>query len=175
MTNQRGSTSVLVIIMMIVLLVFGLAILTTSLSNVRLADKKINWLKDYYLLEADAAQALAELDQLLDKRYLPDVTVATQVETFKDNLSKSYAYAPLEWLEDNDTAWLAKITVPMTTSDWARGLNLVIAIPKQQTGPGIAYTLKEHSQWQEDFEFDFLSGFDDPLEDEVDFFEPEDQ
>ncbi len=38
--SERGSTSILVVIFMIVLMIFGLSILTTSISNTRLAEKK---------------------------------------------------------------------------------------------------------------------------------------
>ncbi len=63
--NEKGASSVLVIIMMVVLLVFGLAVLTTSLSNVRLSDRKKAWLEDYYTLEADVETTIANYDGLL--------------------------------------------------------------------------------------------------------------
>lgn len=63
--DERGSSSILVIILMVVLLVFGLAVLTTSLSNLRLSEKKRNWLDDYYSVEAKAWYRIAVVDQLL--------------------------------------------------------------------------------------------------------------
>ena len=48
--------------LMIVLMVFGLAILTTTLSNRNLSEKKQEWLKNYYKLESKVALELAEID-----------------------------------------------------------------------------------------------------------------
>lgn len=63
--NEKGSSSILVIILMVVLMVFGLAVLTTSLSNMRLSQKKHAWLNDYYLTEAKAETSIATIDHLL--------------------------------------------------------------------------------------------------------------
>ena len=64
-SEEKGASSILVIIMMVVLLVFGLAILTTSLSNVRLGERKRSWLREYYSLEGTAQTAIADYDRLL--------------------------------------------------------------------------------------------------------------
>lgn len=63
--KEEGASAILVIIMMVVLMVFGLAVLTTSLSNVRLGQRKQAWLAEYYELEAVAAKQLASIDALL--------------------------------------------------------------------------------------------------------------
>ena len=63
--KENGASSILVIIMMVVLMVFGLAVLTTSLSNIRLGERKQAWLSEYYELEAVAAKELASIDALL--------------------------------------------------------------------------------------------------------------
>lgn len=60
--NKKGATSVLIILLMVVLMVFGLTILTTTLSNKNLSEKKQVWLNDYYQLESDVALSLAEID-----------------------------------------------------------------------------------------------------------------
>lgn len=63
--DTRGASSILVIIMMVVLLVFGLAVLTTSLSNVRLGERKRAWLTEYYALEGASVTEVANIDGLL--------------------------------------------------------------------------------------------------------------
>lgn len=60
--NKQGATSVLIILLMVVLMVFGLTILTTTLSNKSLSEKKQEWLNDFYQLESDVALNLAEID-----------------------------------------------------------------------------------------------------------------
>ncbi|HAS73252.1 MAG TPA: hypothetical protein DCS67_03815 [Clostridiales bacterium UBA8960] len=47
------------------MMVFGLAVLTTSLSNIRLAEKKQDWLHDYYNLEGLVEEKIGKLDQIL--------------------------------------------------------------------------------------------------------------
>lgn len=47
---------------MVVLMVFGLTILTTTLSNQTLSEKKQQWLVDYYELEGNVAEKLADVD-----------------------------------------------------------------------------------------------------------------
>lgn len=63
--NQTGATSIFVMIFMVVLIVFGLAALTTSLAGLKLADKNHTWSKEYYLLEAEAEKEIALIDALL--------------------------------------------------------------------------------------------------------------
>lgn len=63
--HEEGSSSILVILLMVVMMVFGLAVLTTSLSNMRLAEKKQDWLHDYYRLEGLVEKKIGELDQIL--------------------------------------------------------------------------------------------------------------
>lgn len=65
--NEDGSSSILVIILMVVLMVFGLAVLTTSLSNLRLSEKKRSWLADYYKVEGLAEKEIALIDHLLSE------------------------------------------------------------------------------------------------------------
>ncbi|MCD6321710.1 MAG: hypothetical protein J7L77_01670 [Clostridiales bacterium] len=63
--NKKGASSVLIILMMIVLIVFGLAALTTSLATMRLGDKSNDWTGEYYELEASAEEFLFNLDGFL--------------------------------------------------------------------------------------------------------------
>lgn len=63
--NQKGATSIFVMIFMVILLVFGLAALTTSLASLKLADKNHSWSKEYYQLEANAEKEIAQIDQIL--------------------------------------------------------------------------------------------------------------
>ena len=63
--NRKGASSVLIILMMVVLIVFGLAALTTSLAAMRLGDKANDWTGEYYELEATAEEFLFKVDGLL--------------------------------------------------------------------------------------------------------------
>ncbi len=74
--DDSGMSSVLIVIMMIVLMIFGLAGLTLAMSNGRLADKKIDWLKDYYALEGDANTVIAQIDDAVKDAMTPDDIIA---------------------------------------------------------------------------------------------------
>lgn len=63
--QNNGSSSILVIILLVVLLVFGVAVLTTALSNQRLAQKKQQWVMEYYQLEGNLMEELASYDRIL--------------------------------------------------------------------------------------------------------------
>lgn len=63
--SEQGASSVLIILMMLVLIVFGLAALTTSLAAKRLGEKSVSWLMEYYSLEAKANETLFDMDGLL--------------------------------------------------------------------------------------------------------------
>lgn len=64
--NNRGATSVLIMIMMIILMVFGVAALTTSAASRKLARKNAMWLTEYYGLQGRAQTAYAYLDEALN-------------------------------------------------------------------------------------------------------------
>lgn len=65
--NDSGATSILVIIFMIVLLVFGMAALTTSLASYKLANKNVSSIQGYYQVEGLANQQMMVLDQLVSQ------------------------------------------------------------------------------------------------------------
>lgn len=61
LNNNRGATSVLIMVMMIILMIFGLAALTTSVASKKLAEKNAGWMKEYYALQGEATIAYARM------------------------------------------------------------------------------------------------------------------
>lgn len=55
--RERGSSSVLVIMVMLLLITFGVLAMMSSYSNLKIAKKNAEWTKDFYALES-----IAELD-----------------------------------------------------------------------------------------------------------------
>lgn len=55
--RERGSSSVLVIMVMLLLITFGVLAMMSSYSNLKIANKNAEWTKDFYALES-----IAELD-----------------------------------------------------------------------------------------------------------------
>jgi hypothetical protein len=63
--DRKGASSVLVILMMVVLVLFGLSALTAGLASLRLTEKSGIWTEEYYLLEGKAESRVAEIDSIL--------------------------------------------------------------------------------------------------------------
>ncbi len=63
--NEQGSTSVLIILLMIVLMAFGVAALTTAHAGYRLAHRNSEFTVDYYEVEGDAVQIQYDIYQIL--------------------------------------------------------------------------------------------------------------
>ena len=80
--SNKGASLVLVMLMMVVLLVFGLAALTTSLSSLRLGGKAAEWQQSYYAMEEKAEKSVAAIDTALNKArakaadYVPEMKKA---------------------------------------------------------------------------------------------------
>ena len=63
LASKKGASSILVMLLMLVLVVFGIAALTTSLSGLRLGQKVSDWSSAYYGAEGMAARRWAEIDK----------------------------------------------------------------------------------------------------------------
>ena len=63
--NEKGASSIIVILLMIVLIVLGLAAFSASYSNYRLGQKTVTWSEEYYLLEKQAEEKLFIIDRAL--------------------------------------------------------------------------------------------------------------
>lgn len=57
--RTSGSSSVLVIMIMLLLITFGVLAMMSSYSNLKIAQKKAAWTKDYYQLESIAEEGLS--------------------------------------------------------------------------------------------------------------------
>lgn len=84
--NNKGAASVLVIVMMLVLVVFGLAMVTTALAQSRLSDSHETWVIDYYELEQEAQMMIADIDRIL---YQTEMEVVNYLKV-GDILSEDY-------------------------------------------------------------------------------------
>jgi hypothetical protein len=67
LTSQKGASSVLVILLLLALVVFGVAALTTALSGLRLGQKVSDWNESYYRVEGQAARCWAEIDAAVSR------------------------------------------------------------------------------------------------------------
>ena len=63
--DEDGSTSVLVILMMIVLVSLGYFAIASANSNIKLSNNSLDWGKKYYYLDGEAEEFAAHVDGLL--------------------------------------------------------------------------------------------------------------
>jgi Tfp pilus assembly protein PilX len=61
--SKKGASSIMVMLMLVVLVVFGIAALTTALSSMRLGQKVVDWNEKYYAAEKAANERYAEADK----------------------------------------------------------------------------------------------------------------
>lgn len=91
--SNRGATSVLIMVMMIILMVFGLAALTTSAVSKKLAQKNATWLKEYYQLRGQAEKFRMELEDglFLEDPSLTEDRLEDRVESLMQD-KKNFTY-----------------------------------------------------------------------------------
>jgi hypothetical protein len=67
--SEKGASSIMVVLLLVVLLVFGIAALTTALSNARLGQKVTSWNTKYYTAEGTANERFAIIDKAVHETY----------------------------------------------------------------------------------------------------------
>ncbi len=104
LASEKGASSVLVILLLLVLVVFGVAALTTALSGLRLGLKVADWSEAYYSAEGIAAVRWAEIDRAVleaskadpDSFFealstqLSDQDFETTLESYEETISISF-------------------------------------------------------------------------------------
>lgn len=159
--KRKGATSILVIVLMVVLIVLGLAILTTSLSGVRLAQKKQNWLQSYYGLETQAALAQESLTKGLVP-LLEGSKTKPLTKTALEGLSKGIDNGTLKIEKGQGDLWHLYLQVDDNNAKPVKHLTMQMILDPRRRLPE-ALSLVAYKQWQDAFEFKNLPGFEDPL------------
>lgn len=173
--SERGSTSILVVIFMIVLMVFGLSILTTSLSNTRLAEKKRQWLTEYYALEGEVSKEMALIDQQIDRIKEETLDALNQTdqdlrtlysEKLKTELSQK-GYGVENGENEEVTVFF---DVSEERKDIPKHIYVELMLPLPATNGDTKqfiqtpnFKVVAHTEWQEPFVLDENIKFEDPF------------
>jgi Tfp pilus assembly protein PilX len=103
LSSKKGASSIMVMLMLVVLVVFGIAALTTALSNMRLGQKVVDWNGKYYAAEKTANERYAMIDKAIESASGNDIASSIKslgfeasVETAGNTLTVSYE----TWNED---------------------------------------------------------------------------
>lgn len=143
--DNKGATSVLIILLMVVLMVFGLTILTTTLSNKSLSEKKQVWLDDYYALEGHVALELAAIDQKLDDLKSQAKTSGQSIE----NLYKEH----LDLISDQD-GYKIVLEVASDTEDYKKYITVELELIMDASLDETNYRIIGYSETQDLFEYE---------------------
>ena len=146
MKNNRGATSVLIMIMMIILMIFGLAALTTSAASRKLAQKNAGWLKEYYQLHGEAEVAYAHLVEALD---LPNAKLdVDRIERSLIQFLKENANCSFEKKEEDEKPFLIEMRVQEKGKAVPKNIQMEFELVK--AGDVFEIKTRKWSQFQEE-------------------------
>jgi flagellar basal body-associated protein FliL len=142
--NKKGSTSVLIILLMVVLMVFGLTILTTTLSNKSLSEKKRAWVKDYYDLETQVAVQLADLDKEM---------MSLKEKAAKEEIKLVNLYMNIMSLETIDDEYYTEFIVSEEKGDYLKHIAVKLQL-NMDLKSHVNYKIVKYSETQDLFEYE---------------------
>ncbi len=112
MNSECGSSSVLVIMIMLLLITFGVLAMMSSYSNLKIARKHAQWTRDYYQLESIADSDFKSFEQLfghaMDKAQTHFSDQSIDKTTFSDmpDALKATVMKAVDGIEPGDKASL---------------------------------------------------------------------
>jgi hypothetical protein len=168
--SRRGMASALIIMILVLLIFFAVLGLVASAADLRLAQKRADWNRQFYIADAGAVQLFADLDQFFNEQGGGGQT--GEPESGQDAL----AAALQQWLAMRqdireyrvavDTGWL---TLNVLTTGIPEGqeaesqqgiamtLRLRTNLPSA-SGQEITMEITGWQQWQMPFEYDSENG-----------------
>lgn len=125
LTSKKGSSSVFVMLLLVVLMVFGLAALSIALSNVRLGAKVADFNAAYYAAEGEAWKRFAEMDKAVWQAYAqtPETAedaVIRQIETlgFETQVKSDGGTVMISYeAHDAESGIAIEVTLALDTDD----------------------------------------------------------
>lgn len=155
--SQKGSSTVLIALLMIVLVVFGLLSLTTTASELKLAKRNAESHKDYYALDSEGAKFVHHVRLLVEKAL--EEADRNYEEAFylsmENLLEKELPHVRRETLfeEDNRSIRLYK-SFALENSGYTKYLSITLDITEPgQLSSDDSLTILEWRLWQEPFEY----------------------
>lgn len=167
--KENGATSIFVIILMVVLIVFGLAALTTSLASLKLSNKNTIWVKEYYLLEGEAESYLAMIDSTLKTAAKEAVVESNGNLNEYINLYYNKTWSMLDELSRYTSeikvfrdSNRVTFTVREDKEAFPKNISVVLQIIEPSTEDNQYYKILQWKEWQNQFEYDQDINFEDP-------------
>lgn len=133
MKSNKGASSVLVILLLVVLVVFGVAALTTALSNVRLGQKVVDWNDKYYAAEAQANEMYAQIDGVVKPAQLASRVLSSlpldSIASSVDELGFEVESEIIETIIDfGEESTLHKTEIDFTYEAWQEDVGIRVTL-----------------------------------------------
>ncbi len=154
--NEEGSSSVLIVVMMVVLIVFGLAIFSTALSNMRLADKKIAWKNEYYQLESKSNRIIGDIITVIEDINNKKTDRTSGFATIDQMLSDSCSEHDIARSADGNPS---EITLNVTNENGDKNIAITLVLSQDQQTNGLSVRITKFKEWQKHFDIDDSSPF----------------
>lgn len=158
--SRRGMASAMIIMLLVLLIFFGVLSLVTTAADLRLAQKRADWNKEYYQADNVATQMVAELDtycRSLEPASLQTGTLDGLLDTWLASAANVSDYQ-LTRGESADAPLVltARIT---KDNDKGQGINLQLHLLPVPAGQNVVQIeITEWVQWQPSFDYSGSEG-----------------
>jgi hypothetical protein len=156
--SRRGMASALIILLLVLLIFFGVLSLVTAAADLRLARKRAEWNRQYYLTDSLAVQVVADLEQYcltLKPENLEPGSMADLLDRHLSGLANVQEYT----VSREDPSLRLKILVTGESSS-GQGIQLDLLVRSGRLAAGSAgrLTVTGWTQWQQPFAYDDTGG-----------------
>jgi hypothetical protein len=135
---------------LVLLVFFGVLALVTAATDLKLARKRADWNRQYYLADAQAESVVALIDQVC--RRAPDVPAERLLDLIVSRLARETSVTLLDAAVQGDSIRLSARILAAATS--TQGVEMVLLIQTgAQDGPAILL-VEAWTQWQPPFVYD---------------------
>ncbi|MCH4889721.1 hypothetical protein EZV73_19215 [Acidaminobacter sp. JC074] len=143
--DNKGMTSILVLVFMTVILLLGISTVIASLSNQKLANKKETWQVEYYELETLVQRQLVQVDETLKDLSINPSFANDFIRLYPDAYEEKERLI-YEFQVEND--------------DSNRGISVMLSIPLEINA---RYEILAYYEFSAPFEYNQKSKFEDPF------------
>lgn len=157
--SKKGSSTLLIALLLITLVVFGLLSITTTASELRLAKRNAESHKDFYALDSEGTKLLSSVQMLMEEasskvgqKTTPDV----YLEELGRLLDRDFPNLRKDFSEENGIPVLiVKKTFALDNGGYNKNLSIALAInaPGQIIKSEDTLRILEWRLWQEPFEY----------------------
>jgi Tfp pilus assembly protein PilX len=129
LSSKKGASSIMVMLMLVVLVVFGVAALTTALSNIRLGQKVQGWNTKYYAAEGEANERYAKIDKAAAQAFSAGGDIAGIIREEIERLGfEAFVETNADTLTISYETWSGDIGISAVLSLDANNINSLRAV-----------------------------------------------